>query len=78
MKNPIKSASEERENIERKIDSTVNTDGVNPQQNDGKSKTNDESGDTDPNDVADKPSFSDDKDDRNSQESGKFDGTIGI
>ena len=52
------------------MDSPINMEDA--KKNHGKkSLTNDEDADTDPNDVADKPSFSD-------NEKGKFDGNIGI
>ncbi len=58
---------------EMNIDSPYNTEGTEDQYKD--SLTNDESADTDPNDVKNKPSF---KKDKNINERGRFDGEIGI
>ena len=77
MKNPIKVVTEEREDIENKIDSTVNT-GESETNKDGKSMTIQESGKTDPNMVANKPSFTSSAEDEKAKNPGQFDGSIGI
>ena len=57
------------------LDSPINTDGAKGNEGKAKSLTITEDPDTDPNKVANKPSFSDNE---NANDRGKFDGEMGI
>jgi hypothetical protein len=71
------SKPENYNNAQNQIDSPINTkDAGNNEEN--RSLTNDESADTDPNQVSDKASFEDTEENENTNDRGRFDGNIGI
>lgn len=77
MKNSEKSKHPDKQTPENNVDSPINLRGTERENKELNSLTNDEDSATDPNEVKDKAAFGDNNENEENN-TGRFDGTIGI